>query len=62
MNSDQGSQFTSQSYLEILDSCGVQVSMDGNGQALDNVLTERFFRSLPYDKLYIKEYEGSKGR
>lgn len=34
--------------------------MDGKGQALDNV-TERFFRSLKYDDLYIKEYETPKG-
>jgi len=31
--------------------------MDGKGQALDNVITERFFRSLKYDDIYIKEYE-----
>jgi len=56
INSDQGSHFTCQAYLDLLDSCQVRVSMDGKGQALDNVRTERFFRSLKYDDLYIKEY------
>jgi transposase InsO family protein len=60
MNSDQGSHFTCPAYLELLDSCGVKISMDGKGQALDNVRTERFFRSLKYDDLYIKEYETPK--
>ncbi|WFF73685.1 IS3 family transposase [Proteiniclasticum sp. QWL-01] len=60
MNSDQGSHFTCPAYLKLLDSCDVKVSMDGKGQALDNVRTERFFRSLKYDDLYIKEYETPK--
>lgn len=57
INSDQGSHFTCQAYLGLLESCQVQISMDGKGQALDNVRTERFFRSLKYDDIYIKEYE-----
>jgi len=56
INSDQGSHFTCQAYLDLLDEYAVKVSMDGKGQALDNVRTERFFRSLKYDDLYIKEY------
>lgn len=56
INSDQGSQFTCPAYLELLDKNGVRVSMDGKGQALDNIITERFFRSLKYDDIYIKEY------
>jgi putative transposase len=56
VNSDQGSQFTSRGYLELLESQGIQVSMDGKGQALDNARTERFFRSLKYEDTYLNEY------
>jgi putative transposase len=56
INSDQGSQFTCSAYLELLEKNSVKVSMDGKGQALDNIITERFFRSLKYDDIYIKEY------
>jgi len=56
VNSDQGSHFTNQSYLDLLDANQVQISMDGKGQALDNIRTERFFRSLKYDDIYINEY------
>ena len=56
INSDQGSHFTNQSYLDLLQANQVQISMDGKGQALDNVRTERFFRSLKYDDIYLKEY------
>jgi len=56
INSDQGSHFTCKAYLELLESYQVKISMDGKGQALDNARTERFFRSLKYDDIYIKEY------
>lgn len=56
INSDQGSHFTNQTYLDLMQANQVQVSMDGKGQALDNIRTERFFRSLKYDDIYIKEY------
>ena len=36
---------------------GVKISMDGKGQDLDNIVTERFFRSIKYEDLYINEYE-----
>jgi putative transposase len=45
LNSDQGSQFTSPSYLELLHSAGVRVSMDGKGRASDNIFTERLWRN-----------------
>ena len=61
INSDQGSHFTNEDYLKLLKSCGVQVSMDGKGRALDNVRTERFFRSLKYEDVYIKDYEDARG-
>jgi len=57
INSDQGSHFTNADYLKLLDDNGVKVSMDGKGQCLDNVRTERFFRTLKYDRIYINEYE-----
>lgn len=56
INSDQGSQFTCQAYLDLLESHKIKVSMDGKGRALDNVRTERFFRSLKYEDIYIHEY------
>ena len=56
INSDQGSHFTNQAYLDLMESNGVKVSMDGKCQALDNVRTERFFRSLKYEDICINEY------
>lgn len=56
MNSDQGSHFTNPDYIKLLEETGIRISMDGKGQALDNVRTERFFRSIKYDDLYINDY------
>ena len=56
INSDQGSHFTNQDYIELIESHEIRISMDGKGQALDNVRTERFFRTLKYDDIYINEY------
>ena len=56
MNSDQGSHFTSPRYTEVLKDAGVQISMDGKGRALDNIFTERFWRTLKYEEVYTKEY------
>lgn len=56
MNSDQGSHFTNPTYIELLESYNIRISMDGKGQALDNVRTERFFRTIKYDDIYINEY------
>lgn len=56
INSDQGSHFTNPGYIELLESNGIKISMDGKGQALDNVRTERFFRTIKYDDIYINEY------
>jgi len=57
MNSDQGSQFTSKEYTELLKETGVLISMDSKGRAIDNIFTERFWRSLKYEEVYIKNYE-----
>jgi len=56
-NSDQGSQFTCMDFLRPLLEQDVKISMDGKGRALDNVIIERFWRTLKYDEVYLKEYE-----
>ena len=56
MNSDQGSHFTSPRYTELLKDAGVRISMDGKGRALDNIFTERFWRTIKYEEIYTKEY------
>ena len=53
LNSDQGSQFTSEVYVELLKTSNVKISMDGKGRATDNAFIERFFRTIKYDKLYL---------
>jgi len=55
-NSDQGSHFTSPQYTERLLEAGIQISMDGKGRALDNIFSERFWRSIKYEEVYIHEY------
>src|SRR6478752_2179344 len=55
-NSDQGSQFTSPAYLDRLQAAGVRISMDGRGRALDNVFTERLWRSVKYEEIYLHDY------
>jgi putative transposase len=57
INSDQGSQFTSEKYVELLKANGIKISMDGKGRALDNQRIERFFRSYKWEKLYLEEYD-----
>lgn len=56
INSDQGCQLTGLKYIELLKSNGIKISMDGKGRAADNIIIERFFRSLRYEKLYQIEY------
>jgi putative transposase len=55
-NSDQGSQFTSAAFTGRLEQCGVAISMDGRGRALDNVFIERLWRSVKYEEVYLKDY------
>ena len=55
-NSDQGSHFTSPQYTERLSAAGIQISMDGKGRALDNIFTERLWRSVKYEEIYLHEY------
>ena len=53
LNTDQGSQFTSDSFTTTVLSSGVKLSMDGKGRATDNAFIERFWRSIKYEKIYI---------
>lgn len=55
-NSDQGSHFTSPLYTARLLEAGVRISMDGKGRALDNILTERFWRTIKYEEVYVHDY------
>ena len=55
-NSDQESHFTSDSYQDRLESHNIQIAMDGKGRAIDNIFTERLWRSLKYEDVYLKEY------
>jgi putative transposase len=55
-NSDQGSHFTSTKYIERLQAAAIQISMDGRGRALDNIFTERFWRSVKYEEVYLHDY------
>lgn len=56
-NSDQGSQFTSKDFTEILLQAEVKISMDGRGRCFDNIFIERLWRSLKYELIYIYEFE-----
>ena len=54
---DQGSQFTSEDFTGILKEQNIQISMDSKGAWIDNVIVERFFRSIKYENVYILSYE-----
>ena len=60
LNSDQGSQLTSPDYVDTLKQYGIKISMDGKGRALDNAITERFFRTIKWEDIYIMQYETPK--
>ena len=62
-NSDQGSQFTSLAFTQVLKDAGVKISMDGRGRWMDNVMIERLWRSLKYECVYLQAFEtGSQAR
>lgn len=60
INSDQGTQFTSNEYKELLKSLQIRQSMDGKSRWADNVMIERWFRSLKTEKIYIEEFQTPK--
>lgn len=57
INSDQGSQFTSDVYIQLLKDTQIQISMDGKGRAIDNIFIERLWRTVKYEHIYLHVYE-----
>jgi putative transposase len=62
INSDQGSQFTSEEYLSLFtdekaSGYGIKISMDGKGRAIDNIFIERLWKSVKYENIYLHAYE-----
>ena len=55
-NSDQGSHFTSPQYTDILQAGAIKISMDGRGRCMDNIFTERLWRTVKYENVYLKSY------
>ncbi|MCW8828918.1 MAG: IS3 family transposase [Gammaproteobacteria bacterium] len=56
-NTDQGSQFTSEEFADVLKQHDIQISMDGKGRWVDNVFVERLWRSVKYEEVYLKAYD-----
>ena len=59
-NTDQGSQFTSDSFTGVLKAHGIKIRMDGKGRWVDNVFIERLWRSVKYEEVYLKAYQTMK--
>lgn len=57
INGDQGIQFTSHEYIGLWDQERTKISMDHKGRCFDNIFTERFWRTLKYDEVYLKDYQ-----
>ena len=57
LNTDQGSQFTSQAFTGLLKKHGIRISMDGKGSWRDNVFIERLWRSVKYEEVYLHAYD-----
>jgi putative transposase len=55
-NTDQGPQFTSTDFTDLIESNGISMSMDGKGRAIDNVFVERLWRSVKYEYVYLHEH------
>jgi len=58
-NTDQGAQFTAESFTKPLRECGIAISMDGKGRCLDNIFVERLWRSLKYEEVYLHAYDNA---
>lgn len=56
-NTDQGSQYTSNAFTDILKDSKVWISMSGKGRAFDNIMIERLWRTMKYEEVYLKEYK-----
>ena len=59
-NTGQGSQFTGNDFLDALKRAAVKISLDGRGRAFDNIMTERLWRSVKYEEVYLKDYQSVK--
>ena len=56
-NTDQGAQFTTNRFTQPLLDCGIQVSMDGRGRALDNIFVERLWRTVKYEHVFLHDFQ-----
>jgi putative transposase len=56
-NTDQGCQFTSEAFTSVLKTWNIRISMDGKGRFKDNIFIERLWRTLKYERIYLKTYE-----
>lgn len=56
-NTDQGAQFTSETFTGMLRQAGVVISMDGKGRWINNVFVEQLWRRVKYEDVYLKAYE-----
>jgi putative transposase len=56
-NTDQGCQFTSGAFTDILEGAGVSISMNAKGRVFDNIFVERLWRTVKYEEIYLKDYE-----
>jgi putative transposase len=62
-NTDQGSQFTSADWIDVLKPTGIRISMDGKGRWIDNVFVERLWRTIKYEEVYLHAYrDGGEAR
>jgi len=57
VNTDQGSQFTSAAFTEVLIQNGIAISMDGRGAWRDNIFVERLWRTIKYEEVYLHAYD-----
>lgn len=56
-NRDQGSQFPSMAFTDLLKAHGIRISMDGRGRVFDNIFTERLWRTVKYEEVYLHDYQ-----
>jgi putative transposase len=56
-NNDQGSHFTSEQHIQLFEEKGTKISMDHRGRAYDNIFTERLWRTIKYEEVYLKSYQ-----
>jgi len=57
-NTDQGPQYTSEAFTDVLEAAGIRISMDGRGRVFDNIFVERLWRTVKYEEVYLKDYSG----